>query len=88
MTDQLHIDQSTGHGQDKKKVKIQVDNHPEHIAPGVYTVADFKERVGVSPDKDLDQVIDGQLTTIADGASITITGGEVFFSHVRHGGSS
>ena len=35
-----------------------------------------------------DQVINGKLTTLDDNASIEIVGGEVFFSHVRRGGSS
>jgi hypothetical protein len=33
-------------------------------------------------------VIRGNLTTLADAASVTIAGGEIFFSHVRRGGSS
>jgi hypothetical protein len=73
---------------DKKKVKIEVDNHPEHVAPGSYIVSDFKALVGVPADKDLDQVINDALVTLADDATIEIKGGEVFFSHVRHGGAS
>ena len=72
----------------EKKVKIDVDNHPKHVAPGTYVVSIFKDLVDVPADKDLDQVIEGNLTTLADTASITIVGGEVFFSHVRRGGSS
>lgn len=73
---------------DKKKVKIDVDNHPKHVVPGTYRVADFKELIDVPADKDLDQVISGNLTTLLDEASISVSGGEVFFSHVRRGGSS
>ncbi len=72
----------------KKSVKVEVDNHPKHVAPGTYVVSAFKELVDVPADKDLDQVINGTLTTLDDGASVTIQGGEVFFSHVRRGGSS
>jgi len=71
-----------------KKVKVEVDNKTRNVAPGSYVVSDFKEEVKVPADKDLDQVIDGTLTTLADTASITISGGEIFFSHVRRGGSS
>jgi len=71
-----------------KKVKIDVDNHPEHVLPGTYQVSELKTLVNVPADKDLDQVIDGNLTTLADTATITINGGEIFFSHVRRGGSS
>lgn len=73
---------------ERKKVKIEVDNHPKHVQPGTYLVAGFKTLVDVPADKDLDQVIDGNLTTLLDTASVTIKGGEVFFSHVRRGGSS
>jgi len=72
----------------EKKVKIDVDNHPKHVEPGTYVVSDFKLLIGVPADKDLDEVIDGTLTTLDDSAPITIRGGEVFFSHVRRGGSS
>ena len=72
----------------RKKVKIEVDGHPKHIEPGTYVVATLKELVNVPADKDLDQVIDGNLTTLEDTASVSIKGGEVFFSHVRRGGSS
>lgn len=83
---QAHHEDGKDH--EKKKVKIEVDNHPEHVAPGTYVVSEFKALIGVPTDKDLDQVIDGNLTTLADDASVTIQGNEVFFSHVRHGGSS
>jgi hypothetical protein len=71
-----------------KKVKIEVDSHPKHVTPGVYVVANLKELVDVPTTKDLDQVIDGALTTLSDIGSVTINGGEVFFSHARRGGSS
>ena len=72
----------------EKRVKIEVDNHPKHIEPGTYVVATLKDLVGVPSDKELDEVIDGNLTMLDDSASVTIKGGEVFFSHVRRGGSS
>jgi hypothetical protein len=75
-------------GEDKKRVKVEVDNHPKHIPPGIYVVSDFKSLVDVPAEKELDQVINGNLTTLDDSASVTIKGGEVFFSHVRRGGSS
>ena len=85
MTD-IEIDTSASG--EKKKVKIEVDNHPKHVAAGTYLVSDLKELVGVPADKDLDQVVDGNLTTLADTASVVVAGGETFFSHVRRGGSS
>src|SRR6266550_9207410 len=71
MTD---MDMQTNQGSEKKKVKIDVDNHPKHVAPGTYLVSAFKDLIGVPADKDLDQVIDGNLTTLADTASVTIVG--------------
>ncbi len=73
---------------EKKKVKIDVDTHPRHVAAGDYVVSILKSLVDVPADKDLDQVVDGNLTTLPDEATVTIRGGEVFFSHVRRGGSS
>lgn len=73
---------------EEKKVKIEVDNHPKHVERGTYVVLDLKRLIGVALDKDLDQVIDGALTTLEDTAAVAIKGGEVFFSHVRRGGSS
>jgi len=80
-------DEQTSEG-NKKRVKVDVDNHPHHVLPGTYLVSDFKVLVGVPAEKDLDQVINGNLTTLSDTDQLTISGGEVFFSHVRRGGSS
>lgn len=79
-----------GHGDEHghKHVKIEVDNHQKHVQAGTYVVAAFKSLVDVDAAKDLDEVIDGTLTRLEDNASVTIKGGEIFFSHVRHGGSS
>lgn len=77
-----------GKDEERKRVKIEVDNHPKHVAPGKYVVSALKALVDVPLDKDLDEVIDGNLTPLDDTASVTIVGGEVFFSHVRRGGSS
>jgi hypothetical protein len=76
------------HDKGKKRVKIDVDNHPEHVEPKPYVVSDLKKLVGVPEDKDLDQVIAGNLTTLDDASTVSIIGGEIFFSHVRRGGSS
>lgn len=76
------------HEHEHEQVKVEVDNHPKHVKAGMYVVAVFRSLVDVDPAKDLDEVIDGTLTRLDDNASVTIKGGEVFFSHVRHGGSS
>jgi len=71
-----------------KHVKVEVDNHTKHVQAGTYVVAAFKTLVGVEPTKALDEVIAGTLTLLEDDGPVTIRGGEVFFSHVKHGGSS
>lgn len=70
------------------KVEVSVDTKPRHLDPGTYEVATFKDLVKVPPDKELDEVLNGALTPLADTAPVTIQGGEQFFSHVRRGGSS
>ena len=72
----------------RETVDVEIDNRPKRIAPGTYVVSELKERLGVPPEKDLDEVIAGNLTPLVDTANVTIKGGEVFFSHVRRGGSS
>lgn len=70
------------------KVMVKVDGHPEHVVPGTYTVAAFKELVGVAADRELDIFENGAFEPLADDSEITIVGHEVFVSHVRTGGSS
>jgi hypothetical protein len=70
------------------KVEVTVDTKPRHLDPGSYEVSAFKELVKVPADKELDELLNGALTPLADTAAVTIRGGEQFFSHVRRGGSS
>jgi len=69
-------------------VTVVVDGRKHQVKPGKYVVAEFKRLVGVPPAKELDEVIDGKLTPLADGATIKIEGHEVFVSHERTGGAS
>jgi hypothetical protein len=48
---------------------------PPHFSAAVYTY-------------ELEQLIAGKLTPLADGATVTIKGGEVFLSHPKDGGAS
>lgn len=66
---------------------VTVDNVEKHVRRGRWVVSAFKAAVDVDASKELDQVIDGQLTPLDDTASITIHGHEVFISHVRTGQS-
>lgn len=81
-------DEHDEHEHERKHVKIEVDNHQKNVEAGSHLVSEFKVLVHVDPTKDLDELIDGVLTRLEDHARVTITGGEIFFSHVKHGGSS
>jgi hypothetical protein len=84
--DGKHQDKDSPHG--NKKVTVKVDSKEVLVQRGSYVVAEFKAMVGIDPSKELDQIIDGQLTPLDDVARIVIKGGEEFISHVRAGGSS
>jgi len=71
-----------------KKVEVTVDQKKHRVRPGEWVVADFKREVKVDAALELDQIVDGQLVPLDNGATITIRGGEVFISHVPQGGSS
>lgn len=71
-----------------KLVTVTVDGKPKEVAPGEYVVSNFKEKVGVPANYELEEVKDGRMIPLADDARIHIHGGEVFISHVKRGGSS
>ena len=70
------------------RVEVLVDNKPHHVYPGPYIVSTFKEIIKVPTTKVLELVVDGELKLLDDSATIEIYAGEVFFAHVRTGGSS
>lgn len=71
-----------------KDVKVKIDDKDFLIHRGSHSVSELKVLFGVDPSKELDQIIDGQLTPLDDSKKIVIQGGEEFISHVRGGGSS
>ena len=73
---------------DRKLVTVTVDGNEIEVERGKYIVSDFKAKVGVSADYDLDQLIHGKFETLADTSEMKINGKEIFVSHVRTGGSS
>jgi hypothetical protein len=81
-----HQEEHSSHG--KNKVTVKIDTKKTLVQRGSYLVAEFKVMVGVDPSKELDQIVDGQLTPLDDSTRIVIKGGEEFISHVRAGGSS
>lgn len=73
---------------DPKMVIVTVDDKEVEVEHGRYVVSDFKTKVGVPIDYDLDQLIHGKFETLADSSEVKINGKEIFVSHVRTGGSS
>lgn len=69
-------------------VTIFVNNTPREIHRGRRTVEEIKRVGGVATADELEQVIEGKLTPLADNASIVIKGDERFVSHPRDSGSS
>jgi len=74
------------HGRDF--VDIVVDGTNRQIHRGRNTIAEIKQVGQVPAGYDLDQIVDGQLSPLADDASVTIKGGETFQSHPKDGASS
>jgi hypothetical protein len=69
-------------------VQITINGVSRVIHRGRRTVIEIKT-IGEVPSADeLEQLIDGKLTPLADDGAVTIKGGEVFMSHVRSGGSA
>jgi hypothetical protein len=76
------------HEKHKHKVTVSVDGKERKLEPGTYVVSEFKREVHVDAEKELEEIVHGELKPLDDAATITIKGGEVFVSHVRRGGSS
>ena len=74
------------HGKDF--VTIKVNAKDVEIHRGSQTVAAIKTAGTVPQADELEQVIDGKLTPLADDGSVTIKGGEKFVSHPRDSGSA
>jgi len=76
--------------QDKKKeeITITINSVEKKISEGVHTVADLKALGGIPEADDLEEVKDGKLHVLPDGASTNTKGGEVFISHPKDSSSS
>lgn len=70
------------------QVTVTIDTKPVKIHRGRQAVAAIKEAGGVPLAYDLEQLVEGKLTPLADDASVTLKGGEVFLSHPKDGGAS
>lgn len=69
-------------------VTISLDGQDRQLQEGVYKVPELKKVLGVPPDYELDEVIQGEFKPLNDPRSIHIKGGEVLISHVRQGSSA
>jgi hypothetical protein len=79
-------DTSEDRRQDMVTVVINGVEKPVHR--GRRTVKDLKILGGVPEADELEQVIKGKLTPLADDGAVTIKGAEEFVSHPRDSGSS
>jgi hypothetical protein len=75
-----------GHRQDM--VEIVVNNSTVPIHRGRRTVAEIKTAGGVPLAHELEEIKDGDVTPLADDASVVIKGEERFLSHPKDSGSS
>ena len=85
MSEQSHQNAEPQHG---PQVQITINGSEWPIHRGRESVADIKKAGGVPAALELEQIIDGKLTPLADDGSVTIKGGESFISHVRDSKSS
>jgi hypothetical protein len=58
------------------------------VLKGKHIVSVLKAELGVAPDYELDEVVNGEFRPLPDDSVIHIKGEEVFVSHVRRGASS
>lgn len=78
-----------GHGGNgNATVTITVNNTSVQIHRGHQTVAQIKTLGNVAAADDLEQLVNNRLVPLADNASVTIKGEEVFVSHPKDSASS
>lgn len=85
MSEQNHQNADPQHG---PEVNITINGVEVKIHRGRQSAADIKKAGGVAAAMELEQIIDGKLTPLADDGAVTIKGGETFISHVRDSKSS
>jgi hypothetical protein len=81
-------EQHKGEDTDRHFVDVTLDGNLKHVLKGKHVVSVFKAELGVPPDYELDEVVDGEFRPLSDDSVIHIKGKEVFVSHVRRGASS
>jgi hypothetical protein len=81
-TDQ-HTNQGQGH-----LITVIIDSVPKQIRQSRYLVSELKALLGVAPELELDEVVEGEFRPLQDTGHINVKDHEVFVSHVRRGGAS
>lgn len=74
-----------GQGHD---ITVTIDSVPKQIRQGRYVVSELKTLLGISPELELDEVVEGEFKPLADNNHINVKDHDVFVSHVRRGGAS
>ncbi|HWJ29719.1 MAG TPA: multiubiquitin domain-containing protein, partial [Flavisolibacter sp.] len=69
-------------------VSIRVNDQPYSIKRGPHTVVELKKLAGISQADELSELVNKKLIPLQDQASVSIKGGEEFFSCKREGSSS
>ena len=69
-------------------VSIKINDKPYSIKRGPHTVAELKKLAGVPMSDELSELVKGKLVPLQDQATVSVKGGEEFFSCKREGSSS
>jgi hypothetical protein len=69
-------------------VSIQINDKPYSIKRGPHTVVELKKLGGVSLSDELSELVKGKLMPLQDHQTVSVKGGEEFFSCKREGTSS
>ncbi len=85
---QISAKNGAEHPQHAPNVSITIDDKEYTVHRGRYTVASLKALAGVAQNYELDEIVNGQIVPLANDASVTIKGDEVFVSNVKIGQSS
>jgi hypothetical protein len=84
---QVETDAKTDQGQGHQ-ITVTIDSVPKQIRQDHYLVSELKKVLGVAPELELDEVVNGEFRPLDDNARINVKDQDVFVSHVRRGGAS
>jgi hypothetical protein len=78
-----HTNQGHGH-----LITVTIDSVPKQIRQDRYLVSELKTLLGVTPELELDEVVEGEFRPLEDKGHVNVKDHDVFVSHVRRGGAS